>query len=106
MTLDTERPVFIVGTERSGSNLLRLVLNSHSRIFIPHPPHIVHLLRPVERDYGDLRREAAWRLLVGDVCRLVRWHTFPWEITLQPDEVMRACRRRDLFSIYAAVPEI
>jgi len=37
----TADPLFILGTERSGSNLLRLICNAHSRITIPHPPHIL-----------------------------------------------------------------
>lgn len=101
-----DRPVFIIGTERSGSNLLRLVLNSHSRLFIPHPPHIMHLMKRFEASYGDLRRHDRFRELVGDVCSLVRSHTFPWEVRLDPDEVVRECREPDLFSVYAAVHEL
>lgn len=101
-----ERPLFIVGTERSGSNLLRLVLNSHSALFIPHPPHVMHLMKPMETSYGNLCRTARFHELVTDVCRLVRSHTFPWDLHLDVDEVLHACRERTLFGVYAAVHEM
>ncbi|MCR4286857.1 MAG: sulfotransferase, partial [Deltaproteobacteria bacterium] len=38
---NTDSPIFIIGTERSGTNLLRLILNAHPNIALPHPPHIM-----------------------------------------------------------------
>ena len=35
MTLPEDRPVFIIGVHRSGTTLLRYMLGSHSRIYIP-----------------------------------------------------------------------
>jgi hypothetical protein len=94
-----ERPIFIVGTERSGSNLLRLVLNSHSRLFIPHPPHVMHLMKPLEGSYRDFGE------LVRDVVLLVHSHTFPWDIRLDPAKIESEARGRDLFAAYAAIHE-
>ena len=47
-------PLFIIGTERSGSNLLRVILDAHSRISVPHPPHIMRYFSPLVARYGDL----------------------------------------------------
>ena len=47
-------PVMMIGTQRSGSNLLRLMLNQLPDIASPHPPHILERLGPLEADYGDL----------------------------------------------------
>ncbi|WP_320782877.1 sulfotransferase [Streptomyces sp. CRN 30] len=45
-----ESPVFVLSSVRSGSTLLRVLLNSHSRIRAPHEMHLrtlrVHLSRP------------------------------------------------------------
>lgn len=40
---NTDSPIFIIGTERSGTNLLRLILNAHPNIALPHPPHIMKI---------------------------------------------------------------
>lgn len=96
-------PIFIIGTERSGTNLLRLMLNSHPDIAVPHPPHIVKLFTPLLPLYGDLSLERNFRTLIGDVCRLVELHTYPWEITPDRERVFREAAARELICIYFAV---
>lgn len=64
-------PVLIIGTERSGSNLLRLVLDAHSRIAVPHPPHFMRYLSGIPYD-GDVGA------MVDDVMWLLRYHLHPW----------------------------
>lgn len=101
-----EDPLFIVGTERSGSNLLRLMLNELKDVAIPHPPHIMRDLRGLLPMYGDLRNGEAFRRLVKDAIRLVELHFAPWTIAIAPEEVEGLCPRHDLYSIYAAIYEI
>ncbi|MFF5104145.1 sulfotransferase family protein [Streptomyces sp. NPDC000134] len=49
-----ESPVFVLSSVRSGSTLLRVLLNSHSRIRAPHEMHLrtlhVHFARPFTAD--------------------------------------------------------
>jgi hypothetical protein len=96
-------PIFIIGTERSGSNLLRLILNAHSAIAAPHPPHIMQLLAPCEQGYGDLAEDGPLRRLAGDVLRLVRLHIYPWEVLPSVDDVLRRAPSRDLFGVFAGL---
>ncbi|MGE3680384.1 MAG: sulfotransferase [Bdellovibrionales bacterium] len=98
-------PVFIVGTERSGSNLLRLLLNELPEIAIPHPPHLMRDLAPVVRRYGALTEERNFRRLVQDAVRLVELHFAPWPVRLEVEELMREIPERDLYSVYAAIYE-
>ena len=95
-------PIFIIGTERSGSNLLRLILNAHSHICVPHPPHIVRYFSPLERCYGDLNDDARMRRLIHQVLRLVQWHIHPWDVVLDPEAILRTARPRNVFGVYAA----
>ena len=39
--------IFMIGTQRSGSNLFRLMLNQLPEIAAPHPPHILIRLMPL-----------------------------------------------------------
>ncbi len=98
-------PIFIVGTERSGSNLLRMILNSHSHITVPHPPHIVRYFAPLERSYGDLANDRAFRVLVRDVVRLVRAHIYPWEVAVTEEETLRMTEERSVLGVHAAIYE-
>lgn len=96
-------PVFIIGTERSGTNLLRLILNAHPEIAVPHPPHIMKLFSPLVRFYGNLADDRNFRRLIGDVCRLVELHPYPWEIMPDRERVFHEAAARELLCIYFAI---
>ncbi len=96
-------PIFIIGTERSGTNLLRLILNSHSNIAIPHPPHIMKMFFKLEPLYGDLDRDAHFRKLIRDVVTAVELHPYPWEIKLNQERIFREVRERNLINVFFAV---
>lgn len=100
----TDNPLFILGTERSGSNLLRLILNTHPRIAVPHPPHVVRFFAPLEPAYGDLAgSDRAFAALVDDVLAFVRWHIYPWEVRIDRGRVLREASPRDSFGITVAL---
>lgn len=93
-------PIFIIGTERSGTNLLRLMLNAHSAISVPHPPHIMKFFSPLESLYGELGDDGNFRRLITDVCRMVELHTYPWGIQLNREQVFYGVPERNLLNIY------
>lgn len=96
--------IFMIGTQRSGSNLLRLMLNQLTEIAAPHPPHILQRLMPLVGRYGDLRVEASFAHLVEDVCRLVELNPVPWEgVVLDRRAVAARCRERSLVAVFGAV---
>ncbi|MDP2310755.1 MAG: sulfotransferase [Pseudomonadota bacterium] len=98
-------PIFILGTERSGSNLLRLILNSHSRIAVPHPPHVVRYFAPLEALYGDLTKDRAFRRLVDDILRLLDQHIYQWDIPIDAELVARTATPRSAFGVYVALQD-
>lgn len=96
-------PFFIIGSERSGSNLLRLLLTTHSQIAVPHPPHLVHYFHPLQARYGDLSEDAAFGRLVDDVHRLVDLHIHPWDVEVDWGRIAREAHPRDVFGIHDAL---
>ena len=93
-------PIFIIGTERSGTNLLRLMLHAHSAIAVPHPPHIMKLFGPLVPQYGNLADDRNFKRLIADVCRMVELHTYPWELKPDRDLVLQHVRGRNLLNVY------
>ena len=97
-------PIFMIGTQRSGSNLLRLMLNQLPGIVAPHPPHILHRMMPIASSYGDLSSDEAFASLVDDICRLVELNPVPWEgVTLDRKKIAADCRERSVVAVYGAV---
>jgi len=100
-------PIFMIGIQRSGSNLLRLMLNELPEIAAPHPPHILQRMMPLVPHYGDLDRKKAFSLLVDDVCRLVESNPVPWEgVVLDRENVAARCRKRNLVAVFGAVYDV
>lgn len=99
-------PFFIVGTERSGSNLLRLMLQAHSQIAVPHPPHFMKNLAHLEPAYGDLGDDANLRLLIDDCLRYLRLHPYRWELAIDTDIVLPHLPFRSLLGVQAAIYQV
>ena len=97
-------PVFMIGTQRSGSNLLRLMLNQLPEIAAPHPPHILQRIMPLLSGYGDLSDDKNFFQLIEDICRLVELNPVPWSgVILDRGDVIRRCRERSAVAIHGIV---
>ena len=98
--------VFMVGEQRSGSNLLRLILNESNNVAAPHPPHILQRLMPVVGD-KDLSDQAVFRQLIDYVCQLVEANPVQWEgVQLDREDIFRRCRENSLVAIFGAVMDV
>ncbi len=99
--------IFMVGEQRSGSNLLRLILNESSDIAAPHPPHILQRFMPLLPVYGNLNNEKSFKKLIDDVCRLVELNPVPWDkVKLDRKEVLKRCKENSLVAVYGAVMDL
>ena len=97
----------MIGTQRSGSNLLRLMLNQIDGIAAPHPPHILQRIMPLLPNYGDLSQRDSFRLLVDDVCRLVELNPVTWDgVSLNRDDVIARCKEQSLVAVFFAIYDI
>lgn len=95
-----EAPFFIVGSGRSGTTLVRSLLNAHPRLAVPPETHFMR--RAARRRGADPEAppdfEAFWR-------ELVRWRRFR-DLGVDPDEVRRLvdrAGRQDFKTVFAAL---
>ncbi len=97
----------MIGTQRSGSNLLRLMLNQQPAIASPHPPHILERFMPLLSGYGNLENDENFELLIDDVCRMIEVNPVAWAgMNLDRDLVKACCFERSLMAIYGAVHDL
>ncbi len=100
-------PVQIIGTQRSGSNLLRLMLNQIPEVIAPHPPHILKTFFPLMKYYGDLSMDSNFDLLISDVCEFVKLNAVPWNNSILDTQAIRSqCLERSLFEVYRKIYEV
>ena len=100
-------PIFMIGTQRSGSNLLRLMMNQLDDIASPHPPHILERIMPLLGKYGGLSTDKNFETLVNDVCRLVETNPVEWmDMKLDRDDISRRCKNRSLMAVYGAIYDV
>nr|VFJ46302.1 MAG: Sulfotransferase family protein [Candidatus Kentron sp. FM]VFJ49545.1 MAG: Sulfotransferase family protein [Candidatus Kentron sp. FM]VFK07283.1 MAG: Sulfotransferase family protein [Candidatus Kentron sp. FM] len=90
-SLIAHNPVFILASERSGTNLLRRRLTeSQSTVFGPAPIHILKHLHYAEPYYGKLEDDVNFYALIDDALSLVYKHFSPWDISLSREQVLNA----------------
>jgi len=82
----SHRPIFVVGSPRSGTALLRDLLRAHPRITFPGESHFIPLFY---RAYGNPQTDRDARALGGRILQL-RW-VKRWRLDLEPDS-FRDCR--------------
>lgn len=68
----TPPPFFIVGSARSGTSLLQVLLDAHPEIAIPPESHLFVRFSGIFSCYGDLRDRSNLRLFVKDLLRDAR----------------------------------
>jgi hypothetical protein len=80
-------PVFIMSSERTGSNLLRTLLSNHSNISAPTAPHFLLFLHHLIPFYGPLEVERNARALFDDMLAIVNHRNYQWDLAPDFDKV-------------------
>ena len=100
-----ERPIFVIGAERSGTTLVMALLGSHSRIAVPEVVWYYPRFYPYLHTYGDLSQEANFRTLAEEMVFGLK--TPLWGMKVNPktilDEVIELCPDGSFAGIYAAM---
>jgi len=96
-----ERPFFIVSAPRSGSTLLRLMLDAHPRLAVPPPGWLFDLVYPYLYSYGDLRQPANVLALAEDILETPT--VGKWPLRPAPAELVKAAEEPSFTGLYEAL---
>ena len=78
-------PIFIMSSERSGSNLLRSLLSNHSRLDAPTAPQLLPTFTELVGYYGSLDEKPPALQLMEDMLAVVNHPYYGWGLAASPD---------------------
>lgn len=100
-----ERPVFVIGYERSGTTLLMAMLACHPRIAVPEVGWLFPRIYPWRYTYGDLSVDGNVRIMAAEM--LFGLNQPLWGMSLNPvtavDEMISMAPERSFAGIYTAM---
>jgi len=98
-----ERPVFMIGAERSGTTLVMAMLGCHPRVAVPEVVWYYPRFRPYLYTYGDLAKDANFRTLAEEMVFGLK--TPFWGMKVNPrsilDEVLAELKERSFAAFIA-----
>lgn len=105
MAITGDRPIFVVGYERSGTTLLMALLGNHPKLSFPEVGWMFPRIYPWRHTYGDLNDDANFRTLADEM--LFGLNQPLWGMDLNPmtavDEICAMAPERSFAGIYRAM---
>lgn len=97
--------LFIMSSERSGSNLLRMMLGAHSRLAAPPPPHLWRHLTEALPLYGPLTVDVNFRTLVEDAVTMTQqsYAHLKWKHYFSPEQILQQSSAPTLTSVISTL---
>ncbi len=104
--MNSIKPILLFSTERSGTNLLRAILSSHSEIASPPASGIINVLAKNRYKYqcntdGDNCKE-----LISDAIRLIDAHPSNWDINFTIDQIKMEMREPSVWEMFRSINEL
>jgi sulfotransferase family protein len=97
----TSRPIFILGSPRSGTSLLSRMLNCHPRVCVPYEAHIYNVFWPFRDRYEPLSDPVRQRHLIEDVLAMRVFRD--WANPPGVDAVAKRIERPNFHGVFEAV---
>ncbi len=90
------KAIFLMCSERSGSNLITRMFDAHPDCCGPSPSHLVRILAENRFRYGDLNDDRNWLMLLQDARDILATKLGSWREEWTTDRLDAACRERSL----------
>jgi hypothetical protein len=102
-----EKPIFMLGAERSGTTLVMAMLACHPRIAVPEVVWYYPRFRPYLFTYGDLSKDENLRTLADEMVFGLKtpFWGMPVNVRTIVDEIMSDLKERSFAGIYCAMIE-
>lgn len=94
------RPIFLLGSERSGTNLMRAIMGSHPSIDAPAPVHLLLTFASQLPDYGELAEPENFRRLCEHMATSLHNPIFKWTSPLEVDALEAAAPGRTFMELF------
>ncbi|MBN4081755.1 sulfotransferase [bacterium AH-315-C07] len=98
-----DRPIFLLCSERSGSNLIRVIQGNHSKIAAPPAIHLTNTFLPLLPCYGDLKIIENFRNLCSDVFTEIHNQIGIWEASFSVEDMVNDITERTFPAVYSYV---
>lgn len=99
-------PIILCASERSGTNLLRAMMSTHSNVVAPPPCSLIDVLPHQAMTYFPLRGKPHIEELVDDVLLLTQSHLNAWDIEIAPEQVIEKMGNNSFWALFQALNEI
>jgi len=93
----------LIGTQRSGSNLFRLMLNEFDDVFAPHPPHLLKTFYSIVPKYNNLEKDKNLKRLVKDMIKWIQFNPVPWSYIPTFNEIRDQSNERSIFKLFESI---
>lgn len=94
-----DEPVFLLASERSGTNMTRAIIGAHPRFAAPTSPHLLMNFRSRMPCYGDLDRDDNFRRLSEDICKVLEHQLGEWVADIEPAEIVADAPTRSFIGV-------
>ena len=98
--------VFLLSSERSGSNLMRVIMDSHPEFSAPHSPHLIKTFVPLLAKYGDLRQSKNLIQLAEDMRTVVNIQLRDWPFVPTTEQIVDNVRQPSFAGLVGSIYEL
>ena len=105
-SLKLQAPIFLLASERSGTNLVRVICGSHPAVCAPAPLHLLMSFAPELPVYGDLDDDESFRRLCHHVAEVFEHQLGSWSAAFTGDDLFRDVEERSFMALFDHVYEL
>lgn len=99
-------PIMLLASERSGTNLLRAILSSHSKIAAPPPCGVVDIMLNHLGYYFSHHGAHNFDALIEDSITITKIHMNPWDVTLSPQLLREKMENESFWQLFKVMNDV